>query len=180
MRAHRHRASARHRAATTTGDAVRFLRRPKTLGSLDATSVDRIAALGVRALLFGSLLRIAVGWLTSRMVGVSGAQTIGMLAWAAVRLAILVVLAPAGRVERVRAYAAWAVSLVPFALGATEGLRFLALAASAWLCLDALQSLGESRRTARTMVLWSFGGQAGVVALGWLVRGGVAAMISLP
>ncbi|TDB37004.1 MAG: hypothetical protein D9V44_10925 [Actinobacteria bacterium] len=158
---------------------VTYLRRPAALGDLDVTAIDSVAAFGVRTLIIGSFAGIVVGWLTMGAFGIAVSRAAGTLAWAAARLAILLALSPRGRENHLRAYAAWACSLVPFIFGVTEGLRLLALAASAWLCLEGLLALDVHKRTARSMVLWSFGGQASVIALGWLLRGGIAAIAAL-
>ncbi len=167
------------RARDAARTAVTYLRRPDTLGNLDPPSIDSLTAIGIRALILGSVASIAVGWLTAGALGVPVARAIGSIVWAAARLAILIALGPRGRESHLRVYGAWTCSLIPFAFGVTEGLRLLTLAASAWLCLEGLVALGERRRIARTMVLWSFGGQAGVIALGWLLRGGIAAITAL-
>lgn len=167
------------RVRRVTGDVVAYLRSPGTLADLSATSIDSIAAFGLRALILGAVASITVGWITNGAFGIAIARAVGGLAWAAARLAILLALSPRGRSSHLRAYAAWACSLIPFMFGATEGLRLLTLAASAWLCLEGLTALGEHKRVARTMVLWSFGGQASVIALGWLLRGGIAAIAAL-
>jgi hypothetical protein len=167
------------RIVTVLRDAARFVRVPETLGDVESASANRVAALGIGALFVGALAGVAVGRFTSGSLGVPTTQALGMLIWAGARLAILMALAPRGADPRRRTYTAWAVSLIPFALGATEGLRLVALLASAWLCLRALESLDESPQTAKTMVLWAFGGQVAVVALGWLLRGGIAAIASL-
>ncbi len=177
VRAHTARTHVR-RARATGEAAVVYARQPGTLADMSASSVDSIAALGVRSLLVGALAGIAVGWLTAGALGVPLARALSMIIWAGARLAILLALAPRDRASGLATYAAWACALIPFVLGATEGLRFLALIASAWLCLGALSALLEPRR-ARTMVLWAFGGQAAVIALGWLLRGGIAAIISV-
>lgn len=167
------------RVRRVAGDVVAYLRNPGTLADLSAASIDSIAAFGVRALILGAVASIAVGWITSGAFGIAIARAAGALAWAAARLAILLALSPRGRSSHLRAFAAWACSLIPFMFGATEGLRLLTLVASAWLCLEGLIALGEDKRVAQTMVLWSFGGQASVIALGWLLRGGIAAIAAL-
>ncbi|PKQ37616.1 MAG: hypothetical protein CVT59_07130 [Actinobacteria bacterium HGW-Actinobacteria-1] len=167
------------RVRRVTVDVVTYLRSPGTLADLSAPSIDSVAAFGVRALILGAVASIAVGWITTGAFGIAVARAVGALAWAAARLAILIALSPRGRSSHLRAFAAWACSLIPFMFGATEGLRLLTLAASAWLCLEGLIALGEHKRVAQTMVLWSFGGQASVIALGWLLRGGIAAIAAL-
>ena len=167
------------RIGTVLRDAASFVRHPATLGHLEANAVKRVTTVGVGSLFVGALAGVAVGRFTSGSFGVPTTQALGMLIWAVARLAILMALAPRSNGARSRTYTAWAVSLIPFALGATEGLRLIALLASAWLCLGALNSLDESPQAAKTMVLWAFGGQVGVVALGWLLRGGIAALASL-
>ncbi len=166
-------------AIGTVRDSVRVLREPGVLGGLDPAAIDRVASLGVRALLLGATASFFTGWITDGALGLSVARSAGALAWAGVRLAILITLVAGDRRSSLRVYAAWAVSLVPFVFGATEGLRFLALGASAWLCLGALEGLGIRPQRSRTAVVWAFGGQAGVVAIGWLLRGGIAAIASL-
>lgn len=163
----------------TIADTARFLREPATLAGLAPHSADRVASLGVRSLLLGMTATAALGWAVSGSPGVPLASAFGMLAWAAARLAILMALATPRSGSRVLVFSAWACSLLPFAVGATDLLRMIALAVSAWLCLGALRALDEPESSARTMVAWAFGGQAAVITAGWLLRGGIAAVFSL-
>ncbi|MHB8966330.1 MAG: hypothetical protein ACYC52_10225 [Coriobacteriia bacterium] len=153
----------------TATDALEFYRSPGSFGTLSASAADRIAALGLRLFLLGLGLAVGLGlWRTGTWrPSAGGALTATM--WALARLGVMLWLAPRnGRVQRV-VIAAWAASLAPFVVGMTEGLRYIALAASAALCLGALGGTRVPQRDARTMVVWAFGGQATVMV------GGIAA-----
>lgn len=163
----------------TLVDASMVLARPATFGLLDATRGDRVAALGFRAFLLGSAGTIALGWTTAGSPGVAVASALTSALWAGARLAILVALAPRGNRARMITVAVWCVSLLPHLIGLTEGLRLVALAGSAFICLGALSGAGLQARIVRTMTAWAFGGQVGVLLLGWLLRGGLAVLAGL-
>ncbi|MDO8949561.1 MAG: hypothetical protein Q8S43_10305 [Actinomycetota bacterium] len=163
----------------TLVDASMVIARPATFGLLDATRGDRVAALGFRAFLLGSAGTIALGWTTAGSPGVAVASALTSALWAGARLAILVALAPRGNRARMITVAVWCVSLLPYLIGLTEGLRLVALAGSAFICLGALSGAGLQARIVRTMTAWAFGGQVGVLLLGWLLRGGLAVLAGI-
>ncbi|KAF0207334.1 MAG: hypothetical protein FD171_1835 [Actinobacteria bacterium] len=163
----------------TLTDAIMLIKQPASFGLLDASRADRLAALGFRSYLLGSAGAIAIGWTTAGSPGVAIASALTSALWAGARLAILVALAPRGNRARMITVAVWCASLLPYLIGATEGLRFVALAGSAFICLGALRGVGVQAPTARTMTAWAYGGQVGVSLLGWLLRGGLAVLASL-
>jgi len=154
-------------------DALRVLTHPTAFGSLDGARADRLAALGLRALVFGTTAGAVLGWMTSGIPGPAIASAVNNVLWAAARLSILLVLAPRDRRYRPLTIAVWSVSLLPYLIGVTDGLRLVALAGSWIVCHEALGSSGVRRVTARTMTLWAFGGQIGVSVAGWLLRVGL-------
>ncbi len=155
-------------------DAYTLLSNPASFGSLDTPRADRLAALGLRAFVLGSAASIVVGMSTSGGPGPSIASVLNGVIWAAARLAILLALTPRDRRSRVLTAAVWSASLLPYLLGVTDALRWVALGASAFLCYGALSDAGFRRETVRTMTAWAFGGQAGVLVAGWLLRGALA------
>jgi hypothetical protein len=160
-------------------DALMVLRCPTTFGSLDAPRADRLAALGFRTFVLGSMGGVILGWLTAGSPGSALAAAVNSALWAGARLAVLIALAPQGRRMRLVTFTAWGVSLLPYLLGVTDGLRLVALAGSAFVCFGALRGAGLRAGTTRTMTVWAFGGQAGVSVLGWLLRGGLAVLVGL-
>lgn len=165
-------------ARATAEDAVRFWTRPATFGDLSAGAADRVGALGFRLSLLGLGASVAVGlWRTGGWRPAAGAA-ITTTVWAFARLGVLVWLAPGDRRTRVVVAAVWAASLAPFGLGLTEGLRLVALAASAVLCLGALRGIGVPEKDVRSMVGWSFGGQAAVTLGGLAVRALLALVLA--
>lgn len=135
---------------------------------------QRAAAIGVRALVFGVTLAAlsAAGlrdsWLAA--AAVSGEQ----LLWASARFIIIALVSPRGALDRPRLTTAFMAGLVPYAAGVTPTLRILALAGSAILTYRGLQGAGLRPGEARTAIVWSFGGQAAVAGLGWVLRALVA------
>jgi len=159
---------------STFTDAVAVLVRPESFGSLDATRADRLAALGLRALVVGSILGVVIGRSGARFTGPAIAAAATGLLWAVARLAILLALAPRDRRQRTLTVAVWGFSLLPYLIGVTDGLRLVALAVSAFICFGALRGAGLKHPTVRRMTLWAFGGQVGISAVGWLLLGGLA------
>lgn len=148
---------------TTARDAITFYRSPSSFGGLSAPAADRVASLGVRFFLLGLGIAVGVGlWRTGTWrPSAGGALTAAV--WALARLGVLLWLGPSDKRMRRVVVAIWAASLAPFALGATEGLRYVALAASAVLWFGAARSVDIPEVDARTMVAWGFGGQAAVM-----------------
>lgn len=155
-------------------DAYIVLANPASFGSIDASRADKLVALGLRAFVLGSAASIVIGMTASGGPGSSIASVLNGVLWAAARLAILLALAPRDRRSRMLTAAVWSASLLPYLLGVTDGLRWVALGASAFVCYGALLGAGLRRETVRTMTAWAFGGQAGVLAAGWLLRGVLA------
>lgn len=116
----------------------------------------------------GSVVALSGDGPASAMLDVAG-----IAVWALVRLAVMRLLTPeADASSRARVSAAWAGSLVPFALAATGSLRLAAFTASVVLAyLGLAGALG--RRRAFTLTCWAFGGQAAVSVAVWLARSGV-------
>lgn len=154
--------------------AYTLLANPASFGSLDASRADKLVTLGLRAFVLGSAASIVIGMTTSGGPGPSIASVVNGALWAAARLAILLALAPRDRRSRMLTAAVWSASLLPYLLGVTDGLRWVALGSSAFVCYGALLGAGLRRETVRTMTAWAFGGQAGVLAAGWLLRGALA------
>jgi len=155
-------------------DAYMLLAQPASFGSLDASRADRLAALGLRAFVLGSATSVAIGVATAGAPGPSIASALSGVLWALARLAILLAIAPVDRRSRMLTAAVWGASLLPYLLGVTDALRWVALGASAFVCYGALSGAGIRLGTVRTMTAWAFGGQAGVFAAGWLLRGAIA------
>lgn len=160
-------------------DAYMLLARPESFGTLDSARADRLVTLGLRAFIVGSAVSIGVGVVTTGAPGPSIASVVNGALWAAARLAILIALAPRDRRSRVLTAAVWSASLLPYLLGLTDGLRWVALGASAFLCYGALSGAGLRRETVRTMTAWAFGGQVAVLMTSWLLRGALALLATL-
>ena len=165
--------------AVLATDTVRFARTPSTFGTLEPTRASRVARLGLGALIVGIALGLGLGWVTGLNAGAGLSRALGTALWACARLVVLLALAPRGARLKAITLAAWSASLLPYLAGLTEGLRVLALVASAYLCFGALRGSGVSNRDSRTMTAWAFGGHAGVTALGWALRGMVALLAAL-
>lgn len=160
-------------------DAYALLASPTSFGALTATRADRLATFGFRAFVLGSAASLIVGLMAAGNPGPSIASVANGFLWAGARLAILLALAPRNRRTLALTTAAWGASLLPYLLGMTDELRWVALGASAFVCYGALSGAGLKRETVRTMTAWAFGGQAGVLAAGWLLRGVLAVLAAL-
>lgn len=128
------------------------------------------AAVGARAFVFGIVI---AGILTSLPTGlpVPGVLTVaGEVLWAAARFVILALVLPRGAIDRSRLSVAFLAGLLPYAVGATATLRIASLALSALLTRRGLIGAGMASRATDVAIGWSFGGQMGVIALGWLAR----------
>lgn len=132
------------------------------------------AAIGVRAFVFGVTLAAlsAAGLRDSWLAAI--AVLAEQLLWASARFIIIALVSPRGALDRPCLATAFMAGLVPFAAGVTPTLRILALAASALLTYRGLQGAGLRPGEARTAIAWSFGGQAAVAVLGWVLRALVA------
>jgi len=136
----------------------------------DADVRETAAAVGARAFVFG-LVAMAIVTASSRGLWLPGAITVmSEVLWAAARFIIIALLMRGGAISRARLSIAFLAGLLPYALGVTWVLRLGALVASGVLTWRGLQGAGVDSRDARIAVGWSFGGQASVIASGWLVR----------
>lgn len=128
------------------------------------------AAVGARAFAFGIVI---AGILASLPTGlpVPGVLTVaGEVLWAAARFVILALVLPRGAIDRARFSVVFLAGLLPYAIGFTTILRIASLALSAVLTRRGLLGAGVAPRATNVAIGWSFGGQAGVIALGWLAR----------
>lgn len=128
------------------------------------------AAAGIGAFAFGVLI---AGILASLPTGlpVPGLLTVASeTLWAVARFVILALLVPRGAIDRARLSVAFLAGLLPYAIGATAALRIASLALSAVLTRRGLLGAGVNPRATNVAIGWSFGGQIGVLALGWLAR----------
>lgn len=143
----------------------------------DGVAISAAAAVGLRLFVVGMLatvgLALATGGVGRVAVITSGIEAV----WAAARYAILVALVPSTALPRARLTAAYLAGLAPFAVGATALLRTAALIASGLLTFRGLTAAGLRRRTAAGAAVFAFGGQMGVVALGWLLRAAIALFV---
>jgi hypothetical protein len=144
------------------------------LSSNDSIVAGAAAAAGVRAFAFGLVLAGAFT-IAPRGAWEPGVFTmVGELLWAAARFVIIALLLPRGAVTRSRLAVVFCAGLAPYVFGATVLLRFVALLLSAALTRRGLLAADLPERDAVLAVAWSFGGQAGAIALGWLARAAVA------
>ncbi len=152
--------------------AARRLR--PTVWPSDPLGRERVAArVGPVAFGIGLVMTVVVTVSQGEPLRSGLARAVTMTLWALARLAILVALSDRDPRARQTAQAAWSISLVPFAMGATPALRVLALAAGATLAHVALRSRGVPSSRATGMVLWAFGGQLAVTATALIVLGSV-------
>lgn len=143
--------------------------------SVDGTRARQAAAaIGVRGFIFG----IGLAALSAAGVRNSWLAVIAVVAeqllWASARFIIIALVSPRGAIDRRGLSTAFMAGLLPYALGVTPALRTLSLAGSAVLTYRGLQGAGLRPGEARTAVIWSFGGQAAVGALGWILRAAIA------
>lgn len=142
--------------------------------SVGATGREVAAALGLRAFVFG-LIALAMLTASARNEWGPGAVVAaGEILWAGMRFIIIALLMPRGVIDRSRLSVAFLAGLLPYAFGVTWLLRLVALGASASLTHRGLVGAGVSRDDTRVVIGWAFGGQAAVLAGGWLVRAIVA------
>ncbi|MHB1323644.1 MAG: hypothetical protein ACYCXZ_04770 [Coriobacteriia bacterium] len=138
---------------------------------------ETASAVGLRAFAFGMLV---AGLATSaaRNAWVPGVAVVILeVLWAAARYVIIALTVPKGSVDRWRLGTACFAGLVPYVFGATPALRLIALAASGHLTHRGLIGAGVPRADASRAIAWSFGGQVGVTAAGWVLRAGVALLV---
>jgi hypothetical protein len=135
------------------------------------------AALGVRAFVFGMVVA-AIATAASRGLWGPAVATAGSeVLWASMRFIIVALLMPAGTIDRSRLSIAYLAGLLPYAFGATWLLRLLALGFSGLLTARGLLGAGVPRRHVRTVIGWSFGGQAAVIG-GELVLRAIVALLA--
>lgn len=132
------------------------------------------AALGLRAFVFGLIALAILTASTRNSWGPGVVAAAGEVLWASMRFIIIALLMPRGVISRSRLSVAFLAGLLPYALGITWLLRLIALGASASLTHRGLVGAGVSRDDTRVVIGWAFGGQAAVLATGWLVRAVVA------
>lgn len=132
------------------------------------------AALGLRAFIFGMIALAIVTASTGTGWGPGLVAAASEVLWAAMRFIIMALVMPRGVIGRARLSSAFLAGLLPYALGVTWLLRLGALGASAMLTHRGLVGAGVPRRDARLAIGWSFGGQAAVLAGGWLIRAIIA------
>lgn len=142
----------------------------------DLRAVTAASLLGPRALLAGALLAGAYALSTGGSMRDALAPGAVETLWAFGRVAILVLVIPVSGLPRGRLIAAYAAGLTPYLFGITTSLRLIALAASALITLAGLVGAGLPVNGARRAIGVAFGGQAGVVVFGWLVRAAIAAL----
>jgi hypothetical protein len=145
----------------------------------DARDRETAAAIGLRAFAVGVAL---AAWATADLgsglvAGIVLAAT--ELLWAGARFIIIAVMMPSGVIDRPRLSIAFFAGLVPYLFGTTSALRILSLVASAYLTWRGLQGAGVRRLDATRAIGWSFGGQAGVIATGWLLRALLALVVGV-
>lgn len=145
--------------------------------SRDATTRETAAALGVRGFVFGMTLA-GITMAATRDLWLPGVITVvSEVLWAGMRFIIIALLMPRGAIGRSRLYVAYLAGLLPYAIGATWFLRLLALGLSALLTYRGLLGAGVAKDDAKVTLGWSFGGQAGIIAGGWLLRALLAAVV---
>lgn len=158
------------------GRVTRYLTTPAPERVHEDEDTSRAAAFGARAFAFGLLASGAITIATGGTSRAAVATLVVELAWAAGRFAICAALVPVATLPRKRLALAYLTGLAPYAVGLTGPLRIAALAASALLTAREVRAAGPEARTVRTAVSWAFGGQALVVAFGFVLRGGLAVL----
>lgn len=131
---------------------------------------EAAAAIGVRAFVFGLIAGAAFAVSKNNSYASGFAVVAGEVLWAAARFIIIGALLPRDVTDRTQLSAAFLAGLLPYALGFTPALRTVALAISALLTYRGMTGGGIHKSEARLATGWAFGGQAGVVLAGWLVR----------
>lgn len=156
-------------------DATAYHRHPAAAWEAGgAARRQSAAALGVRAFIFG-IIALAILTASARNGWGPGIVAAGAeVLWAGMRFIIIALLMPRGAINRTRLSAAFLAGLVPYAIACTWLLRLVALLGSAVLTYRGIEGAGVSRGDARVAVGWGFGGQAAVLAGGWIVRAVVA------
>ncbi|HEY3316945.1 MAG TPA: hypothetical protein VGK50_00765 [Coriobacteriia bacterium] len=146
-----------------------ILRALASLWRRTTSAVPRGRSLGVAggvSLAMGAVLSLALARPLRMPLAEVAVAVVWTLGWAGLRLGILRLAAPRTSPGRVRA--AWAAGLLPAAFGVTDVLRVLALAASAWLTLGALEGGGVPRREARRAAAVAFGAEAAAAVVRWV------------
>lgn len=160
--------------------AWEYQRQPAdAFGAADGRVAEDASAIGLSAFLIGVVI---AAWLiaASRHALVSAVAVIALeMLWAGARFILIAMLMPRGVIDRRTLTIAFLAGLTPYLVGATAGLRLLALTASALLTWRGLRGAGVSLPDTRRAIGWSFGGQLGVAAVGWLLRAAVALIASI-
>lgn len=135
-------------------------------------SIERLepaAAFGLRALIAGLIASTGIALGTGTRLAAVGLVVLTELLLAAARLAIVLLVVPAGT-SRPRLLLAFAAGLAPYAFGVTPLLRLGSLWASGVLTFRGLRGAGVGPRDAKTATAWAFGGQTAIVVAGLLIR----------
>ncbi|MHB1136047.1 MAG: hypothetical protein ACYCXR_05620 [Coriobacteriia bacterium] len=131
------------------------------------------AAFGLRALAAGLIVSTGMALGAGSSAPAAGLIVLTELLWAAIRLAIVLLVLPADT-HRPRTLLAFAAGLAPYAVGITPLMRLVSLLLSGVLTARGLRGAGVATGHARTAIVWAFGGQIVVVVIGALIRGAVA------
>jgi hypothetical protein len=162
-------------AGVWLADVWRFVGRPAEVMSSDDPHPRRLVSrTGYACLVIGAAATalVTLGGGLGPLAAATDAAW--LVLWAAARYAVMSL--ASGEVLRSRASSlrvAWAGGLIPLAFAVTPLLHASALVASAALTWRAVRAASASAREATAVVGWSFGGQAAVAVLAWIVRGGV-------
>lgn len=159
--------------------AQRLTRAGGPVSQADEQRTQAAAAFGLRAFIFGMLAGSAVVLAAGGAVRTALAAIIVQVLWAAGRFAVCTALLPSDKLSAGRLAAAYLIGLAPYALAVTGPLTLVALGLSAFVTDRELRRAGAGARDARTAITWAFGGQAGVMLLGVLARGGLAVLTGI-
>jgi len=130
----------------------------------------RLAAFGMRAFVAGALIAAVVARIGGTPLSVSAGEWLGTALWAAARVAIVSYVGRDLADRRTLLFASVA-AMAPYLIASAPALRLAAFLLSAYLTHETLRGAGVDDRGARTLVAFSFGAQALVVAAGWLLGG---------
>lgn len=144
-----------------------------------ARTRETAAAVGVRAFFIG-IIGASVLVVAGKHFVLSGV-ILGAteILWAGARFIIIALLMPRGAIDRPRLSIVFLAGMLPYLVGVTAATRLVSLLASAYLTQRGLVAAGVDATDANRSVGWSFGGQLGVLASGWLLRAIVALVASL-
>jgi hypothetical protein len=159
--------------------AQRLTRAGGPVSHADERQTQAAAAFGLRAFVFGMLAGSTVVLVAGGAVRTAVAAVIVQTLWAAGRFAVCAALLPSDKLSTGRLAAAYLIGLAPYALAVTGPLTLVALGLSALVTDRELRRAGAEARDVRTAIAWAFGGQAGVMLLGVLARGGLAVLTGI-